>query len=488
MNITLRRAFLSLGGSLLVLVSVVLVRTAMLTPAPSQVSQPEIELSDEDAIIARFARALSIPTVSPTAEAPNLHHFRELHDHLQSWFPRVHAEASLEVVNDATLFFTLPGTDPALPEVVFLAHQDVVPVEPGTEHDWTYPPFGGTVAEGFVWGRGALDNKHNLMALMEALERQLQQGERPRHTLSLVFGHDEEVGGTQGAKVVASLLKEQGASLAAVYDEGLIIADGLVPGIPGQVALIGITEKGYVTLNLTATAEGGHASMPPEQLAVSRLAAALNRLANNPMPAAIDGPTRMMFDALAPHMAFPFRALFANLWLTEPLVVSQMEASPASNAALRTTVAPTMLRASPRENVLPQQAVATLNIRINPRDSIADVLAYVESVIDDSAITVTPVGEMRSEPGPMASTERAGYIALRESVQEVFGAIPVAPNTLVAAADGRHFTDLTPDVYRFQAVALTARDLERIHSTDERLATGAYLDLVRFYGRLLQKW
>ncbi|WP_230470051.1 M20 family peptidase [Lujinxingia vulgaris] len=482
------RVAMVFGAVFLVVVVVAIVRAASLNAStePAELDRPS--LSDESALISRFAHALTLPTQSPTGSDPELDGFRELHAQLETWFPRVHAQAEKEVINEATLLFTIRGAEPDLPGVAFLAHQDVVPVEEGTEDAWTHPPFAGRVEDGYVWGRGALDNKHNLMALLEALEHRLESGELPQHTLYLIFGHDEEVGGMRGAREVAERFRSEGVELAAVYDEGLIIADGIVPGIEGPIALVGTTEKGYVTLEVTASSDGGHASMPPQELAAVKLSRALTRLYESPMRAAIDGPTRMMFDEAAPHMGFGMRFVFGNLWLTEPLVISQMTKSPSTHAALRTTMAPTMLRASPRENVLPQQATATLNIRIHPRDSIASVIAHVKKVVDDPAITVTPVSEMRAEPGPIASMESPGYVALRDAIHEVFGPIPVAPNMLIAAADARHFTGLTPNVFRFQAVALSARDLERIHGTDERISTEAYLDLVRFYIQLLRKW
>ncbi|RVU48139.1 M20/M25/M40 family metallo-hydrolase [Lujinxingia sediminis] len=488
MKIFLIRAAMLISVIVLGGLSLAIVRAASLSSSaePAELDRPS--LTDERVIVKRLAHALTIPTLSPTPSEPQLERFGELHAELEAWFPRVHARAEKEVINGATLLFTIRGSEPELPGVAFLAHQDVVPVEEGTEREWTHPPFSGAVEDGYIWGRGALDNKHNVMALLEALEHLLESGELPQHTLYLVFGHDEEVGGMHGARVVAEGFKSEGVELAAVYDEGLIIADGIVPGIDGAIALVGITEKGYVTLEVTASSDGGHASMPPKELAAVKLSRALERLYESPMRAAIDGPTRRMFDEAAPHMDFGMRLVFGNLWLTEPLVISQMAKSPSTHAALRTTIAPTMLRASPRENVLPQQATATLNIRIHPRDSIASVIAHVNEVVDDPTISVTPVSDMRAEPGPVASMESQGFLALRDAIHEVFGPIPVAPNMLIAAADARHFTSLTSNVFRFQAVALTSNDLERIHGTDERISTEAYLDLVRFYVQLLRKW
>lgn len=291
-----------------------------------------------------------------------------------------------------------------------------------------------------------------------------------------------------GARRVAERLEDEGVDVEAVYDEGLVITDGILPGVDEPIALVGIAERGVLNVEITAEAEGGHASMPSPELATGRLAGALNTLETTPMEAAVDGPVEKMFEAVVPHMDFPHRFVFRNLWVFEPLVLAQMADAPSTNAAVRTTAAPTRLSGGQRENVLPQQVSATVNFRIHPRDSIDDVLDYLDDRIADEHVTVEPVGRMRSEPSPTAPTDAQGFEALHTAFAEVFGDTPVAPGVLVGATDSRHFTGLTDAIYRFTPVVLNERDLDRIHGTNERIGIEAYLDLIRYYDRLFRQW
>src|SRR5262249_50686402 len=170
-----------------------------------------------------------------------------------------------------------------------MAHQDVVPIAPGTEKDWLHEPFGGAIADGYVWGRGSWDDKGNLLAVLEALEQLVAAGFSPRRTVMLASGHDEETGGARGAQAIAALLKARGVGLEFVIDEGSLITDGAGRGVPGALALIGVAEKGAVTLSLTAETTPGHSSMPPRVSAIGALSAALSRLESNPMPARLGG-------------------------------------------------------------------------------------------------------------------------------------------------------------------------------------------------------
>ncbi len=454
---------------------------------PEGMAEVEWELSDREAPLERLSEAIRFETVSPRSEGDEAP-FEAMHQWLESTFPGVHEEAQRRWVGGLTPHFVIPGSDEDAPHVVLLAHMDVVPIDEGTEEDWSYPPFSGAREEGHVWGRGTLDNKQSMMAILEAVEGRLAEGWTPRHTTHLVFGHDEEIGGLQGAKAVADELEEQGVEIAAVYDEGLTITDGVVPGVEAPVALIGITEKGYLSVEVRASSEGGHASMPPKELAIYRLMDALSALQERERGGAIDGPTAKMFEWLASEMDLGHRLLFRNLWLTEPLVVSQMAKAPSTNAVLRTTGAPTVLRAGEADNVLPQSARGVVNFRIHPRESIDDVMEDLENLWSASYLEVEPVGEMRSDPGPLASMEGKAYEALETALMEVFPEVVIAPNMLVAAADARHFTGLTAEVYRFQPLVLTEADIARIHGTNERIAEDNYLRLIAYYDRLLEHW
>ena len=310
--------------------------------------------------------------------------------------------------------------------MLLLAHQDVVPVAAGEETGWTHPPFAGVVADGHVWGRGALDDKASLVAILEAVERLAASGRAPRRAILLAFGHDEEVGGERGAARIAERLAERGVAPEFVLDEGMaVLADG-VPGVRGLVALVGIAEKGSVTLDLEVEAEGGHSSMPPRQTAIGILAAAVARLEASPMPARLAGPARLMLEGLAPEMGFGSRLAVANLWLFRRPLERRLAASPAGNALLRTTTAATLVEGGVKENVLPRSARAAVNFRLLPGDSIRSVIEHARRAIADPRVAVKVRGGFAAEASPVAPVETAGFEAIRRSIAEVFPGAAVA--------------------------------------------------------------
>src|SRR4029453_14860046 len=196
------------------------------------------------AAVQRLSQAVRIPTVSTEAppSAASLAAFRAF---LARSFPRAHAALRREAVSGGSLLYTWPGSDANAPALLFAAHQDTVPVEPGSDPDWFRPPFGGAIAEGFVWGPGTLDDKGSLLAILEAVERLLARGFQPRQTIYLAFGHNEEIGGEGGAAAIPAPLRQRGAGIALALDEGSAVIDGVIPGVEPPVAMIGTAEKGY---------------------------------------------------------------------------------------------------------------------------------------------------------------------------------------------------------------------------------------------------
>ena len=300
-----------------------------------------------------------------------------------------------------------------------MAHQDVVPIAPGTEGDWAEPPFAGTVKDGFVWGRGAWDDKGNLVAQMEAIELLAAGGFQPRRTIHLVFGADEEVGGERGAKGIAALLKSRSERLSFVIDEGLLITDGIMPGRK-PAALIGIAEKGYLSVVLTVPATPGHSSMPPPkgESAIAMMSAALKRLDDEQLPGAIRGVAREMFETVAPEMDGFGRVALSNLWLFGPVVQKQLEAT-STNAILRTTTALTMVNAGNKDNVLPGRAEATVNFRLLPGDSTSAVMRHVHDAAEATMrggryeLAALPGASESSRVSPTQSTRCARCFPVR---------------------------------------------------------------------------
>jgi carboxypeptidase PM20D1 len=324
------------------------------------------------------------------------------------------------------------------------------------------------------------------MAICEAVEHLVATGVSPRRTVYLAFGYDEEVGGRRGAAHIADLLGARNIRPEFVLDEGGALADGLVPGVGATVALVGIAEKGYVTVELTAQAEGGHSSMPPRETAVGMLSAALTRLERHQMRRAIRGPTADLFDRLGPELPFAARLAMANRWLLGGLVERSFGASPAGNAMLRTTTALTVLQAGVKENVLPSSARALVNFRILPGDSVAGVVEHVRRVVHNPRIGIRPLGETVSEPSPVSSPASEPFQLVARTIRAVTPGTIVTPWLVVGGTDARHYTALTPNVLRFVGIRIGKDDLRRIHGTDERVAVGAYVDAVRIYLQLLR--
>jgi len=470
---------------LLALFIVLLFKMLSFTPEQQTVAAVKPQVVSEHAI-KRLSQAVQIQTISALSDAAQREQkFRHFHTFLAQSFPHVHAELEITRVNEFGLVFKWPGSDASLKPVLLLSHQDVVPVEPGTEKDWQYPPFAGKVVDGYLWGRGAWDDKSTLMASLEALEMLLASGAKPARSLLLSFGHDEEVGGEKGAAAIAERFRQQGLSFEFILDEGGVIGIDLVPGIEKPVAMVATAEKGYLTLRLTTEGQGGHSSVPPAITAVGRLAMAVTRLQEQPLAAKLTQPVRDMFEALGPYMPWKKRLALSNLWLFEPLLVAQMAGSRSTRAHVRTTTAPTMLTAGVKENVLPQTASAIVNFRILPGQSRQQVVQQVEAIIADDAVQVEEAGSISSEPSAVSSKDSTAFKVLVRTILQVNPDVLASPALLFGATDSRHFGGLSENIYRYTPIRITGEDFKRIHGTNERIAVSDYENAIRFYFQLI---
>lgn len=474
------------GGVLALVVATCLVRVVMLPgPAPRGTPAPPIAL-DQAGAVQRMAGAVRIPTVShgePEKNDPaQLDAFAA---YLETSFPRAHATLARERVGKS-LLFTWAGKDPAAAPLLLLAHMDVVPIEPGTEQKWTHPPFSGAVVDGVIWGRGARDDKSSVLALLESAEWLVAQGFRPARTVYLAFGHDEEVGG-EGAKAIAALLKSRGVTNADLLDEGgAVLADGIVPGVTRPVAAIMAAEKGYMTLQLTARAQGGHSSRPPPVTAVSRLARAVARVQQAPLPTRLVSPVTDMFDRLAPEMAVGQRLALANRWVFGPLLRRRMAEDQTTNTLVRTTTASTVFHAGVKDNVLPSEAVALVNFRLLPGDTKAGVVAHVRAAIADDGIELTEYGGFGNEASPVSPIDSDAFRLIERTAREIFPDAVVSTGLVTGATDARNYQGVYATRYNFSPAVITPADLPTIHGTDERIEVENYLGMVRFYVQLLR--
>lgn len=488
-----KKLSLGLAGLLLILAAVLTVNT--MRKGSRQIEVPAIAAVavDEAGAAARLGEAVRLRTVSARDDAAlNADQFQQLHALLKSRFPRTHASLKREVVGELSLLYTWPGSNAKAAPVLLLAHQDVVPIAPGTETDWAVAPFSGQVKDGFIWGRGSWDDKGNLMSQLEAVELLLASGFKPERTLYLAFGADEEIGGLRGAAKIAALLAQRQVHLDFVIDEGLLVLDGVLPGLSKPAALIGVAEKGYMSVVLKLSATPGHSSMPPKHgtSAIAMMSAALKRLDDEQLPGGLRGVAGEMFDTLAPEMGGFARVALSNLWLFSPMVQKQLEASAGTNAMLRTTTALTIVNAGNKDNVLPGRAEATVNFRLLPGDSKEQVLDHMRRQVtkavghDKFELSTLAGGTEASRVSP---SDSAQYRLLSKTIREIFPGVLVAPGLMVAGTDSIHYGAISEHIFKFSPVRANAEDLKRFHGTNERLASSNYADAIRFYHRLISE-
>ena len=484
-----KRRTIILGGLALIAVGAgtVAVRTASFAPKDiadgSDVRLAAAPPYDLNAAAMHLSAATQIPTISHQDPAENdVAQWDRLHSWFAATYPAAHRAMTRTILPNCTLVYHWAGSDPSLAPIIMMAHQDVVPVTAGTEGDWKYPPFAGTIAEKAVWGRGTVDDKGSLVGLFEALEALANQGFRPKRGIYLVSGHDEEAGGS-GAKAAAAKLKADGVRALFTLDEGSVVLRD-TPVINGPAILIGVAEKGYATLKVTAHAPGGHSSMPPAETGAATLARALLAITEKPFPIEMRGPGAAMIEMLAAHKGGATKMAVANQWLLGSVLRRQVAASPSSAAAFHTTIAPTMLEGSPKENVLPQSATALINYRIAPWNSSADIMARAKAAVGDAPVELSWVTPP-NEPSRVSSTGSQGWKYVVASARADAPEAVVAPFLVVGATDSRSMEPVSDDVYRFMPMHFTLKETAMIHGTNEHMTIDSFKRMIDFYARLI---
>lgn len=442
---------------------------------------------DTDKVVQRLSEAIQIKTISEQdLSLVDLKPLLIFHTLLEKSYPNVHQHLERQVINGYSLCYQWTGNNPELEPIAFLAHMDVVPVDSEKAQEWHHEPFSGKIADGFVWGRGTLDMKGTLMAIMEAVEKLLEQGFRPERSIYLAFGHDEEIGGKQGANQIARHLKEKGIKFAYTLDEGMVILNPELSPTNKMLGVIGIAEKGYVTLRLKAKGKGGHSSSPPRRTVIGKLCHAAARLENRQMPPFFSDPVTLFFQTIAPEMALGKRVLFKNMRLFSKLLFFILGKSETTNALIRTTTAPTMIHGGIKENILPTEAHLFVNFRLLPGDTIANVVEHVRKSIRDKSIEVEICRNLIVEPPPVSSADSTGFTAIRETIRQVFPETSVSAGLVLATTDSRHYAEISRNCYRFSPFIFGPEDPARIHGTNERISIKGYIRGIRYFIQLIK--
>ncbi|KAH0618886.1 hypothetical protein JD844_018410 [Phrynosoma platyrhinos] len=486
---------LGLCGAAAALVAVVFVR-AYGTARPSRPApvlrkarlEPAFTPQERQELKEALQGSIRIQTVSFSEDDQNITALAAFEPYIRKAFPAVFSATFIkhEVIGGYSHLFTIQGSNSQLQPYMLLAHIDVVPASP---EGWDVSdPFSAEERDGFIYGRGTLDNKNSVMGILHALEFLLKRNYRPQRSFYIGLGHDEEIGGKKGAMKIVAELESRGVQLAFLLDEGSFIYDGIVTGIEKPVALIAITEKGAITAYFSVTSAPGHSSAPPKRTSIGILSEAMSKLEQNPMPNMFGhGPELIMFEELAPDFRFPLNVIMSNLWLFAPLVGRFLEKQPTTNALVRTTTAITMFHGGIKSNVIPPSANATVNFRIHSAQTVDQVLELVEKTVDDKRVKI----ELGSafDPLPVSPWDDQTFAiqVFRQSIQDVFPDIgSIAPGICVGNTDSRHYTSLTNAIYRFNPVIFGTKDLPRFHGLNERISINGYEKQVKFLFQLIQ--
>jgi len=470
-----------LGALLLIIIAAVLFKTFTFKSKQLDIAAvPAPDFTPE--ALSRFVGAIKFKTISfndPTLFDSS--QFNAFHRYLETTYPLVHEKLSLQKVAGYSLLYKWEGSDASLAPYVLMAHQDVVPIEEASRSLWTVDPFEGVVRQDSIWGRGTCDDKINLIGIMEAVDKLLKENFQPSRTIYLAFGHDEEIGGT-GAKALAAELKSQNVTAELVLDEGGIVTMDKVPGMTKPVALIGTSEKGYLSLELKVEKNGGHSSMPEKETAMDILSKALVTLREHPFPANFTPSTEGFIEHVGPEMPFLQRMVFANTWLFKKIVIGIYESSPGGNALVRTTAVPTIFQAGMKDNVVPTSVSAVVNFRTLPGDSSKRVISHVKNVINDERVTISVFGGFESEPTGISPSDGPGYKVVDETVHKTFPETVTAPFMMIGGTDSRHMDGISKNIIKFSPMI----DPVGFHGINERVSLQSFQDTLWFFETLLR--
>jgi carboxypeptidase PM20D1 len=435
--------------------------------------------------VERFRALLRIPTISRLdIETVDWQQFDRFVTLLPELYPGVHSSLTREIVAEHSLLYRWAGRSSEHPTVL-LAHYDVVAA---SDDRWDHPPFGaeltGAGDDTLLWARGALDDKGALVSMLEAAERCAADGFVPANDIYLSLGHDEETTGS-GARAIVELLSSRGIRPALLVDEGGAVVEGIFPGVSGPIAVVGVSEKGITSVDLTVVQDGGHASTPPRLSATARLARAIVRLNASPFRARFSATNLEMIRTIGAHAKQPYRFLFTQQWLTRGILLALFSRlGDETRAMVRTTAVVTRLSGSDAENALAEKASAVVNMRVAVGSTVAESVDHIRRAIADDRVEVTAINP--SEPSPISPTTGPQWEAVRNAILAVYPEVIVAPYIQLGASDSRHFARICDAVYRFTPFEMSLAERGTLHAVNERIHVATWLRGIDFYEALVR--
>jgi carboxypeptidase PM20D1 len=429
----------------------------------------------------RLSKAIQIRTISYDEGKFDSMVFYQFKKFLEQSYPLIHTHLKRIIINDFSFIYEWKGRNKLLPSFILMAHSDVVPVEEESLSLWRVPPFEGKIINDTIWGRGSVDDKGSLIAILEGIEFLLSENYTPERTLYFCFGHDEEISGVKGALGITDWFRQQNIRPELVLDEGLEVLDKKFPGLKKPIALIGLGEKGHATFDLHVEKSGGHSSAPENETSIDILVSALNRIQDKKSPAKLIPMVNRFFHTIKGNLPFSFRSAINNQWLFKKAILRQMKKYYVTNAVIRTTIVTTIIKSGLKDNIIPAVATATVNCRILPGETLDDVENFILKVINDRRVKVTRTANCWEVPS-FTSIESPAYKTIEKLAQEFFPEATTAPFFVIGATDSRYFRPISEGVINFNPVV----DSEGVHGIDERRSTRDFERMIRFYIQLIK--
>jgi carboxypeptidase PM20D1 len=464
---------------LILLLVIISIKTALFQSKQTGIRSDRRKFQIDTNAVNHLRQAIQIKSISYDNDSlTDYSQFDSLINFLESSYPLTFKKLESRIINKHSLLLHWKGSINNKKPVIFYAHLDVVPADSSSQ--WSHHPFAGHTDNEFIYGRGAIDDKGSIIAILESTEKLLKNNFIPGRDVYFAFGHDEEASGEKGARLIAETLEKEGVKAEFLLDEGGLVAVDMVPFVKPPVALVFTSEKGYMTLQLSVKSNGGHSSHPPAEAPIEIISTAIKSLHDHPFEKRMTQSVMDFMNYTGPEMKLPFKALFANQWLFKGIIFNEYEKISSANAMIRTTAVTTIIKGGEKENAIPSGVQAKINFRLLPGDNSEDIIQKVKSIINDNRVEVSAIGKIE-EASTVSSVESEGFKMLRNSIEKIFPDAIISPSLLIAQTDSRHFRKVTENIYRFIPVRMNDKILDTMHGTDERIGINEFMEAIEFY-------
>lgn len=425
-----------------------------------------------------LSRMIQAETVSHV-DQPDKTKFRQFHSLLRELFPDLFAAAEFEEF-DGSILLRWPGSGTGAP-VLFMNHHDVVAVS----GNWKYPPFSGEIAEGKVWGRGTLDTKGGLFAMLQAAQELAAEGFVPQTDIYFESACTEETTG-KGADCISKVLQERGIRFSMVLDEGGMILYEPIGGAKGCFAMVGMGEKGTAELRFTARGNGGHSSTPEKNTPLVRLGQFMADVdSSNVFDVQVSPVIQEMLRRLAPSMSGPLKTVFAKPEAFAPVLKAVMpKTSATARALLQTTIAFTMAQGSAARNVIPAEASVIASMRVSHHQGFESSLAAIRKRAEKYGLE-TEVLTPAMDSG-LADYKSEQFALIGKAVEAAYPGVAAVPYIMTGGSDARFMSRVCDNCFRFVPYLISHEQMESIHGVNENVDVSTLAPGVDCYKYLMR--